>query len=1003
MKKLALCFALLLTVLFSMVQAEEDYWQQFVHYRMDVTLLPLEHALIGDATIFYKNNSPDTLKTLYFHLYPNAYRDENSIRAQEARRFHRHLVPNPADAGYLNIESLYILAPDSADGSRAVAAFRVDDTVLTVDLPQALPPGGDLTLKLSFYHKVRKFSGRAGYHGFQYDFAQWYPKICVYDETGWNNEPFHYLGEFYGEFGTFDVTINVPAEYVVAATGVVTAGDPGWSMVAVDTTLNPERWQAAFVAIKKKAQAAAATGKLRQVTFHAENVHDFAWVTSPDFLYESGEWDGIPIHVLYRSRVKERWSKKVVSRARAALAWLSEKFGRYPYPQLSVTHGLLGGGMEYPMLVMNSSESESLILHEVGHIYFYGILANNEWKEAWLDEGFTSFQTRWYRETKYGEWGFDREASMARANWLQKHRPSATSRMRGRQAALAYINSGKNEPISKPAYTNREPLGYRRNAYTKGAFFYDMLKYVVGDSAFGEICRSYFERWKFKHVNQQRFQRVCEEVYGDDLDWFFTQWLHDSVAVDYALAGVSTAKLDDGWMTEVVILRKEKGRMPVEVAVTTKSGESIRKRWPGFDKIGRLTFQTNEKPSDVRLDPDDRILDNTLFNNGRPKTRVLFDYPNLTYRPRDAYLITWRPVGWYNSVDGLKPGVKFRALQDVTKSLDVTAWYGVDSQALDARLRFHSKIKAMGPRTGGTVMAQKNEGRFEVDAHLSFTKSKYLAVPPFHRVWLGFNHSQLVGSHSAAYVLRTWDQKTDVKLPLWEEGIVNKLYGRYTVDPRGQHWATNVTFGFDTVQKDWGSDFTYNTLFSEIKLSIPGNTEGLFLRIFAKKVFQPLDAPMQDLVFLDGANPRERFKRSFLRSSGALPNELHYHLPGGGNMRGFYNQPIFGDQILAANVEFRQRLNRRSGRGLRSLLGTASVALFADFASLEKVNSSTDLYADAGFGFRFHRIIPDNWLTLLTRTRNLTLRLDFPLWVNRPLPDENAFRFRWVLGFEQAI
>jgi hypothetical protein len=177
---------------------------------------------------------------------------------------------------------------------------------------------------------VRWFQDRAGYRGNQFDFAQWYPKLCVYDEEGWHAEPLHFLGEFYGEFGTFDVTIDVPFDYIVAAAGVVAEGDPGWSLVQVDTSLSEVEWPGKRMEMKKALFEKMKDSPRRRVTFHAEQVHDFAWITSPDFMYERGEYDGIPIHVLYRSYAKPSWSKVVAERGRRALEWLSNKVGRYP-------------------------------------------------------------------------------------------------------------------------------------------------------------------------------------------------------------------------------------------------------------------------------------------------------------------------------------------------------------------------------------------------------------------------------------------------------------------------------------------------------------------------------------------------------------------------------------------------------------------------------------------------------------------------------------------------
>ncbi|MFQ5677012.1 MAG: M1 family aminopeptidase, partial [bacterium] len=518
--------------------------------------------------------------------------------------------------------------------------------------------------------------------------------------------------------------------------------------------------------------------------------------------------------MLYRSRARDQWSKTVLRRSARALEWLSEKFGRYPYPQLSVVQGLLAGGMEYPMLVMNSSERESLILHEVGHIYFYGILANNEWQEAWLDEGFTSFQRRWYMESRYGKWGFDREAMLKSGTLLQRVRPAMTSREQNIEAVLAYMNSGHNEPISKPAYAYEGPVGYSRNAYTKGAFFYDMLKYVVGDENFDKICKAYFQRWKFKHVNKARFQEVCEEISGLDLNWFFDQWLDQAVTIDYGLARVEKDRADSLWQTQVYVVKMEQGTMPVEVQLTTLTGDTLVQRWDGLEKVGRVDFQTAGEPDQVILDPRDAILDNSRFNNQPLKARVMFDYPNMTYRPRDALLFTWRPSGWYNNVDKLRIGGRLRGWQARQKSAEFGVWYGVHSNILDARVNYSNQIKALGPGSQGSLLIEKMEGRMEFDASLSFVKSRNLSSSPKHKIRFGLNHSKLLNGDARLYTLREFN---NTLIPTWSKGTVNKAYARYSVNPRGLTWFANLGLGVESVQEDWGSDFTFNAISGELK------------------------------------------------------------------------------------------------------------------------------------------------------------------------------------------
>jgi len=466
------------------IEPDENYWQQYVHYSFNVRLDTEIKFLFGDATILYRNNSPDTLNELWLHLYPNAFKDETTVLAKEAKELRYSRRIDPKDNGYIEFSTVRITMENQQFDKAPTPAYKIVGTLMHVPLVEPLAPGQELKLYLEFKEKVRKSIGRAGYRGKQFDFAQWYPKLCVYDQNGWHADEFHAHGEFYGEFGTFDVAITLPYNYIVAATGEVLEGDPGWVWVQVDTALSEKEWKEKYKeqlqAIDKKKEQ----GETRVVKFRAENVHDFAWLTSPEFLYERGETHGIPIHVLYQKSAKSEWSKKVVERGEHVLQWLIERFGPYPYPQLSITHGARGGGMEYPMLVMNGGPWEGLISHEVGHIYFYGIFASDELAEAWMDEGGTSYQERWYMETLHGKYGYDDREK----NWLEKKLPENTSREKEIIHSLRYMTGPHYEPISRYAHQFTRG-GYVINAYTRGSLFHDMLHKIVGDSLWTEIFR----------------------------------------------------------------------------------------------------------------------------------------------------------------------------------------------------------------------------------------------------------------------------------------------------------------------------------------------------------------------------------------------------------------------------------------------------------------------------------------------------------------------------------
>ncbi len=563
-----------LAVIGGFLLASETYWQQDVHYTMQIRLGPEQHQLAGTSHIVYTNNSPDTLRQFYLILYPNAFQ-EGSVKHREALQVYRNIDFKDIGESGIEISSLTVTMPSGA----AISEFKVEDTILEVDLPDPLAPGARLTLDLEWVHTVRKHLSRAGYRGEQYDMAQWYPKVVVYDEHGWNNEPFHMQGEFYGEYSTFDVTIDVPDSCVVGATGVVTDGDPGWEAARVDTSLEFGEWSKTYKA-ERDSLPADKEEERRKVTFHAEKVHDFAWITSPDFVYESGSWNGIPVHVLYNLRAGEKWTKKVVARSERALEWLSTRFGPYPYPQVTTTHGLLGGGMEYPMLVMNSSESEGLILHEVGHIWFYGILGNNEMEEAWLDEGFTTFQTRWYMTNRYGLLG--RDMSTPPSSWVEKHRRRTPSLASTQWRVIAFQTSGHNEPIATASYRSGSGFAYSTNAYQKASLMLESLQYLLGDETFDRGMQSYYRQWALKHVNEYRFRRAMEQAAGQELDWFFDQWLHTAGYLDYALKGWRQRPTSEGYEVTVNINRKGPWEAPVVVEAVTASGQRVRTTWEDF-------------------------------------------------------------------------------------------------------------------------------------------------------------------------------------------------------------------------------------------------------------------------------------------------------------------------------------------------------------------------------------------------------------------------------------
>src|SRR6058998_1519392 len=326
-----------------------------------------------------------------------------------------------------------------------------------------------------------------------------------------------------------------------------------------------------------------------------------------------------------------------------ALAWLDSLFGKYQWPQLTNVHRIEGGGTEFPMMIMDGSASIGLIVHETGHQYVMGQLANNEWREGWLDEGFSDFQEGWFLETRGGPPAYD--GLEPGVLWLDLERWS--------------------EPVSTVSEQFRDFLIYQEMIYSKAQLFYEQLRYVVGDETMRRILREYFARWKLKHVDEDAFRGVAEEVSRKDLKWLFGQWLHATPLVDYRLRRVERHRLADGrWRTVVTIERKGDGRMPVEIG----DRDTIYARATGEPATERVEFTSARKPSRLVLDPRGRTHDYDMLNNrekrgllgGRGAGELRLDDPTRQTARRDKLVTALLPVGWSNDFGGVTLGLRNR-------------------------------------------------------------------------------------------------------------------------------------------------------------------------------------------------------------------------------------------------------------------------------------------------------------------------------------------------------
>ena len=575
----------------AMAAQQVPEFHQGVAYTIEATLDDATHVVRGRERIRYLNKSPQPLDTLWFHLHLNAFRP-NSAWAQRELQFNNRRFQDlgPDDHAYERVRSITV-------GTRPVRPIfpgSPDSTVMAVPLPSPLHPNQSISITIDWDARLSTLARRQGRNGQHYDFAQWYPRIAVYDRGGWQVQPLLPQGEFYGEFATYDVNLEVPRNFVVGATGVPMSGDPGWDGANINPSQKPVYQRDVYGAKSMEALGflARVPKTHKRIRWRAENVHHFAWTTNPHYKYEGGTVGKTAIHVLFLPS-DSNWAGVAVQRTAKAIQFMESVFGPYLWPQITNVHRVEGGGgTEFPMMIMDASASEGLIVHEIAHQWAHGMLANNEWKEGWLDEGMASFVGNLYAE-----------AAGQRLNYAGPTHGIA------RADTMAVM-----KPIGTPSAAFSDMNTYSAMTYTKPALVLRMLMDLVGENAFRAGMKRYYEENKLEHVDEEDFKNAIEAAANTDLDWFFEQWLHTNHTLDYAIAGATSTQQANGtWRTRVDVTRRGEAWMPVQLKV----GDVVTKL-DSRDASFSVHVDTPSKPAEAVLDPNAMLIDLDRSNNTRP-------------------------------------------------------------------------------------------------------------------------------------------------------------------------------------------------------------------------------------------------------------------------------------------------------------------------------------------------------------------------------------------------
>ena len=519
------------------INISAQYWQQAVDYKMNVSLDPKTANYSGTQTLIYTNNSPETLNKVFYHLYFNAFQPGSEMAVQlrnspdQNTRFAKSLDSlTMGQQGFLKVSNL------TQDGIALKTVFS--ETILEVTLNKPIPPGGKSTLKLFFNGHVPDVIRRAGKNsseGVAFSMAQWYPKIAEYDLEGWNADP--YIGrEFHGVWGNFDVKITLDKDYLVAGSGYLQ---------------NPKDIGKGYSDRKRPKT------KKGKITWHfiAPNVHDFTWAADPDYIHDTHPGpNGVTLHFFYKNdpEIIENW-KKLQPHTAKMMEYFNEKVGPYPYDQYSVVQGG-DGGMEYAMLTLITGGRKygslfGVTAHELAHSWFQHVLATNETKHEWMDEGFTSFIS-----------------TLATNKILEEKKEFPLEG--SYQGYFNLASSGGEMPQSTNANRYYHNYAYERSAYSKGAVFLGQLAYLIGFEKLFDVLRAYYKDWQFKHPLPNDFRRIAERISGLQLQWYLTDWTQTTNKIDYGITSVEGV----GLTTSLKLKRIELMPMPLEILVVLKNG-----------------------------------------------------------------------------------------------------------------------------------------------------------------------------------------------------------------------------------------------------------------------------------------------------------------------------------------------------------------------------------------------------------------------------------------------
>jgi Peptidase family M1 domain len=590
-----------------------EYWQNSASYDLQATLDTAAKMVHGHLVMRYTNHSPDTLRFIWIQTEQNAFK-EGSLNS--------FIYPAGSRFGAQNfqggdvIESYdQVLPAVGKQPAKHVALHLIDNgTVTEVELARPLAPGATGTFESTWHFLVPPHGAdRMGRDGSLYEIAQWYPRVCVYDDIrGWNTDPYLGQGEFYEDYGDYTVAVTVPAGYIVAGTG--TLQNPTQVLTATEMhRLASAAKSDTTIGIATQAELVNGTARPRSTgtmtwKFAAHNVRDAVWAGSPDYIWDASSYKGVIANAYYRPSAAAVWNDGA-DQARMSIEEYSERWFPYPYPQISVVEGPISG-MEYPMLAMEARSNNkfglyNVITHEIGHNWFPMIVGSNEREYMWQDEGFNTFINMFSEARRYPQNGTEMQRALQDRTGIER-----------------VMAAGVDQPMMiNPDRVNPFLLGVEE--YTKPSVGLQLLRQeILGPELFDEAFRTYIRRWAYKHPAPADFFRTMEDVSGRRLDWFWREWWFENDHFDQDIDSVKTAATGDTLHVAVWYGNRDRGVMPIRARLTFADSTVVNYDYPAevwstntAQYLRQYTFVGKGALTKVELDPDHLVVDINRSNN----------------------------------------------------------------------------------------------------------------------------------------------------------------------------------------------------------------------------------------------------------------------------------------------------------------------------------------------------------------------------------------------------